>query len=199
MAVPHFLNVRTGLELMEPIWKGLFEVTVDFPAQLIRKYNLSASTNNDLQLVTENITSIEFGGVIQSLSVVDQRYKYSTRAFIGLPQKTHIEFKMNLQMNSNEKNAIIVYNLWRAWYNLHWNSQTGTAYAKRNTVGGITMTQHDKEGNTLRQIQFVNVQVKMFNGDFDSLNWANPSDIAKGSVDVVADFWYDLYVDHANG
>ena len=37
------------------------------------------------------------------ISVKDQRFKYSTRAYMGTPEKTHIEFTVKHNVNVNDK------------------------------------------------------------------------------------------------
>lgn len=197
MPVGHFLQTRTGRDLYEPVFNNLFEVSYQVPDLVTQQYpDINDPQAGTGLLLLENTTSISFGGIMQTLNTVKQNFKYSSRAFTGLPSDTTVQLDVEFNINHNEENSILVYNVMRAWYDLSWNSQTGLMHLKRNQVGRITANHHDKEGGILRRLIFFNCQMTKLDGGFDSLRWGS-SDIASGKATFVADYWFDTYLDHS--
>jgi len=193
MALPHFTNISNvgspggpGTKPEEPVFLNLFEITFILP--LI----LQAQGRNPL-LLLENATNIDLN-LTQKIESVEQRFKYSTRAFLKAgPSKTTYELKINFQINVNEGGSMENWNSLKAWYDLVWNSQTGYLHYKSDTIGTIIVNQHDKKGFVLRRVTFQNCQIQSVGGA--TLKW-DGSEIWSVDAEFIADYWIDEYIDN---
>lgn len=186
MALPHFSNILSHNSNWEPVYKALFEVTFDLPAILGR-------TTDEVRLLLENARSIQLP-LTPPLEITNQRFKFSTRAYVTLPTETHLaDLSILFNLNENDKNAVFVWNIMKAWYDLAWNSQTGETHTKKEMVGSIIVNQHNKKGQVIRRVTYRNVQLLGVEGV--ELSWDNPQDIAESTVTFCADYWEDLYID----
>lgn len=186
MALPHFSNILSHNSLDEPVYKALFEITFDLPPVLNR-------TITEVQLMLENARNITLP-VTPDIEVATQRFKFSTRTYVTLPTQTHVsDLSINFNLNENSKNAVFIWNILKAWYDLAWNSQTGETHTKREMVGNIIVNQHNKKGQVIRRVTYRNVQI-IGVGEIE-LNWDSPQDILEVAAKFVADYWEDLYID----
>lgn len=186
MALAHFSNVLSHNRLDEAVYKALFEITFDLPPILGR-------STTEVQLMLENARNITLP-ITPDLDVVSQRFKFSTRAYVGLPSQTHNpDININFNLNENDKNAVYVWNILKAWYDLAWNSQTGETHTKRDMIGNIIVNQHNKDGQVIRRVTYKNCQIIGISEI--ELNWDSPADILECSGKWVADYWEDLYID----
>jgi len=196
MGLGHFTNVATAQNLWEPIYKSLFEVQIQLPPLV------SANLSGVEALLLENTTSFPFP-TYPKIDTKDQRFKYSTRAYPGLPSQTHL-VDQTIKFNLNEavkvkRNSLAVPNgripVFRAikdWYDLIWNNETGQLNYKGNLVGEIICDQHDKEGLVIRRVIWHNAFITGFTG-WEDVDWSNPSDIAELSATFTVDYWEDYY------
>lgn len=185
MPLPHFSNISSHNENWEPIFKALFEVTFDLPKAI-------GSTTQDVVLLLENTKAINLP-LTKDIDVVTQRFKYSTRVFVSLPKETHVaDLNIKFNLNQNDKNAVYVWNVLKAWYDKVWNSQTGEVHTKRDIVGSIIVNQHDRTGKIIRRVTYKNAQIVGIDS-FD-LDWENTTEIFEVSTKFVADYWEDLYI-----
>lgn len=186
MPLPHFSNISSHNENWEPVYKALFEITFDLPKSLGRP-------SQDVVLLLENSRSINLP-LTPDLEVKTQRFKYSTRTYVGPPAQTHVEgITVKFNLNQNDKNAVYVWNVLKAWYDKVWNSQTGELHTKRDIVGSIVVNQHDRTGKIIRRVTYRNVQIIGIDGI--DLDWDTTTDILEVSARFVADYFDDLYID----
>lgn len=192
MPLPHFTNlINTGSPggpgtlPHEPVYLNLFEITFVLPVIL-------QAQGRDPILMLQNATNIDLN-LTEAIDVKEQRFKYSTRAFVGTPTKTHVEFNITFNVNVNETGSMETWDVLKAWYDLVWNSQTGYLHYKSDIIGTIIVNQHDKKGFVLRRVTFQNSQIKQVGGA--SLKW-DSSDIWSVQADFVADYWIDEYIDN---
>lgn len=193
MPLPHFTNISNvgspggpGTKPEEPVYLNLYEITFILPVIL------QAQGRNPL-LLLENATNIDLN-LTESIESVEQRFKYSTRAFMKAgPSKSTKEFKINFQVNVNEGGSMENWNTLKSWYDLVWNSQTGYLHYKSDIIGTIIVNQHDKKGFVLRRVTFQNCQIKSVSGA--SLKW-DGGDIWAVDADFIADYWIDEYIDN---
>lgn len=186
MALPHFANILSHNSNEEPVYKALFELTFDLPPILGR-------TIDDVKLMLENARNITLP-LTPDIEVQTQRFKFSTRAYVTLPSQTHVaDLSINFNLNENDKNAVFVWNILKAWYDLAWNSQTGETHTKREMIGNIIVNQHNKKGQVIRRVTYKNVQ--LVGVSEIELNWDSPTEILECSGKFIADYWEDLYID----
>ena len=109
------------------------------------------------------------------------------------PTKTDVAFSIPLQVNVNQAGSMETWNTMKAWYDLVFNSQNGALHYKSDIIGTIIVNQHDKKGVVLRRVTFQNVQLKKIAGY--SLDWSSNNIIENVSLDFVADYFIDEYID----
>lgn len=189
MALPHFKNIITANTIAEPIYQNLFEVTIDIPTIV------QTNSTQNRRILLENATSIALN-VTPEIESVMQRFKYSSRKYGATPQQTHVTFDIKFNVNQTDKKSVDVWALLKRWYDLAWNSQTGELHYKVDMIGQITAQLHDRTGEVIRRVDFVNCQLKSLTGwDF---NWENSSEIISVNTSFVADYWNDTYFTGSN-
>jgi hypothetical protein len=192
MPLPHFTQLEMtgspggpGTQPQEPVYLNLFEITFILPTIL-------QAQGRDPLLLLEQATNIDLN-LTPAIDVKTQRFKYSTRAFMGTPEKTHIDFSINFNVNVNAQGSMETWDTLKAWYDLVWNSQNGTLSYKSDIIGTIIVNQHDKKGVVLRRVTFQNAQITEVGGI--SLKWEGSGDIWSVDAKFVADYWIDEYID----
>src|ERR1035437_1803481 len=192
MPLPHFTQLEmtgspggAGTQPQEPVYKNLFEVTFVFPTIL-------QAQGRDPVMMLQQATTIQLN-LTPAIEVKTQRYKYSTRAFMGTPGQTHIEFDVEFNVNVNAGGSMETWAALKAWYDLVWNSQNGFVMYKADIIGTVIVNQHDKKGLVLRRVTFQNAQIKDVAGI--DLSWEGTGDIYSAKCGFVADYWIDEYID----
>ena len=195
--LPHFSQVNSHgtthpntQQIFEPVYPSLFEVTFVLPT-------IVQDQGRDPLLLLENATKIDGLEVHKSIDTAEQRFKYSTRMFLTMPQNTSLD-SVNVSFNVNVGNAgdVFNYNALRAWYDLAWNSQNGTLNYKRDIVGTIIVNHHDKKGFVIRRITLHNCQIKNIGGYLDGVDWNETTSIVTDvNAEFVVDYWTDERVD----
>ena len=189
MPLPHYTQISNvgspggpGTLPEEVIYTNLFEVTFILPSIL------QAQGRNPL-LLLENATKISLGELTKfDVSEEVQRFKYSTRAFLTTPTKTHGNLTIPFQVNVNQTSSMEVWNTLKAWYDLLFNSQNGSLHYKSDLIGTIVVNQHDKKGVVIRRVTFQNCQLSKLAGW--ELDWSTNSIVQ----DVAGDFVYDYFI-----
>lgn len=193
MPLPHFTQLLVtgspggpGTTPQEPVYLNLFEITFILPTIL-------QAQGRDPILMLQQATNVNLN-LTEDIGIATQRFKYSTRAFLTTPEKTHVEFDIKFNVNVNQQNSMETWNVLKAWYDLVWNSQNGTLHYKSDIIGTIIVNQHDRKGVVLRRVTFQNAQIKGVDGI--ALDWSKSSDIwSDVTGKFVADYWIDEYID----
>jgi len=187
MPIPHFTQLQTTNVNNEPVYPSLFEITFVLPTLL------QAEGRDPLALL-ENATKVSFP-LTPEIGSQAQRFKYSTRAYLTLPEKTHMDVNITFNLNVNQDGSVFIWNTLRSWYDKVWNSQDGSTCYKRDIVGTIIVNQHDKKGFVIRRVTYHNCQIQSI-GDI-SLDWSqNTSIIENVDVKFVSDYWTDEFIDN---
>lgn len=193
MPLPHFtqlLNTGSpggpGTLPDEVVYTNLFEITFVLPVIL------QAQARNPV-LLLENATTVDLNLTEFGVTTKEQRFKYSTRAFLTTPDKTHIDFSIKFNVNVNQQGSMEVWNTLKAWYDLVFNSQNGSLHYKSDIIGTIIVNQHDKKGVVLRRVTYQNCQIKKINGF--ALDWSSNNIVENLQVDFVSDYFIDEYID----
>jgi len=186
MALPHFTNIQSHNANWEPVYKNLFEVEIFLP-ELI-----SSRHPNGTKLLMENATSAKIP-TYPSLGVVDQRYKYSTRLYMGFPPTTSLQdVAITFNINQNDNKQMFTFRMIKDWYDLLWNNEDGSSHYKKNALGSIILYQHDREGEIIRRVTFHNCQMISFN-DGGDLSWTDTGTLQALTATWAADWWEDYY------
>lgn len=197
MGLAHFTNVATATNFFEPIYKSLFEITIELPPLVI------ANLEGIQALLIENATSVPLP-TYPKIDIKQQRFKYSTRIYPTLPAQTHlvdqtIKFNLNESVNVRENNNGVAYGrvpIFRAmkdWYDLLWNNETGQLNYKGNLVGTVTIDVHDKEGLVIRRVIWHNAMVTAWTGWDAEISWESLTEINDLSASFSCDYWEDYY------
>lgn len=192
MPLPHFTQLQmTGSPGLpgslpeEPVFLNLFEITFILPTVL-------QSQGRDPVLLLQQANSVGLD-LTPAIETAEQRFKYSTRAFMKTPSKTHVDFNIKFNLNVNDTGQVVVWNTLKAWYDTVWNSQNGTVGYKADVIGSIIVNQHDKKGVVLRRVTFNSVQIKQIAAT--ELAWNSTEIQSDVQADFVADYWIDEYID----
>lgn len=195
--LPHFTTVQSHgsthpntTNILEPVYPSLFEVSFILPS-------LVQDQGRDPLLLLENATNISGIAVHKDLQTQTQRYKYSTRMFLTMPQDTSLDdVNITFNMNVGKLGDVINYNAIRSWYDLAWNSQNGALHYKRDIVGTIIVNHHDRKGFVIRRLTLHNAQLKNISGFLDDVNWdANNTILEPVSTNFAVDYWTDERID----
>lgn len=194
MSLPHFtqlLNTGSpggpGTLPDEIVYLNLFEITFVLPVIL------QAQGRNPI-LLLQNALNVDFNLTQFDIGVKEQRFKYSTRAFLTTPTKTTIEFSIKFNVNVNQLGSMETWNALKAWYDLVFNSQNGTLHYKSDIIATVIVNQHDKKGVVLRRVTFQNTQIKQLAGY--SLAWEGNNTIESVEAQFISDYFIDEYIDN---
>jgi hypothetical protein len=140
--------------------------------------------------------SIDLGQTNKAIATSNQRWKYSTRAFLNAgPPETHIEsLQVKFNVNVNNQGSMETWTTLKAWYDLVFNSQNGALHYKSDIIATIIVNQHDKKGVVLRRVTFQNVQIKQLAGY--ALDWSSNNIIESSQADFIYDYFIDEYIDN---
>lgn len=185
MALPHFTNITSHNQNWEPVYKNLFEVEIFLP-DVIRDRHPNAT-----ELLLENITTANLP-TYPTIPAIDQRFKYSTRVYLGFPDRTSTSLSLNFNINQNDSKQMFTFRMMKDWYDLVWNNEDGSSNYKRNILGEIILYQHDREGEIIRRVTYHNCQLSNFTPETD-LSWDNTSAIMGMSSEFQVDWWEDYY------
>ena len=144
MALPHYSEDQTSKKgkQFEPVQANLFEVTILPPA------NVSGQS-----LLLQHVNSISgLEQLHREVAAVEQKYKFSTRSYAGMPDSTAIDVTVNFTLNLNDSNQAYLYKTMRQWYRNAYNPETGEMGLKKNYVGTIVIVQFNREGDIFRKV-----------------------------------------------
>jgi hypothetical protein len=143
MALPHYSQDQTSRQgrQFEPVQANLFEVTLLPPAGV-----------SDAPLMLQHVNSISGLDLYREVSAVEQKYKFSTRSYAGMPDSTALDVGINFSLNLNEANQAYLYKSMRQWYNNQYDPQTGAMGLKKDYVGTLVIVQFNRAGDIYRTI-----------------------------------------------
>jgi hypothetical protein len=196
MPLPHFTQLQVtgspggpGTQPQEPVYLNLFEITFVLPTIL-------QAQGRDPVLLLQQALSVDLNLTNKAIGVANQRWKYTTRAFLNSgPSETHIEdLAITFNVNVNNNGSMESWAALRAWYDLVWNSQNGYLHYKADTIGTIIVNQHDKKGLVLRRVTFQNAQIKGVASP--SLSYDGQGILQNITANFACDYWIDEYIDN---
>lgn len=143
MALPHYSQDQTSKQgkQFEPVQANLFEVTLLPPAGVA-----------DAPLMIQHVNSIGGLDLYKEIEAVEQKYKFSTRSYAGMPDQTSVDVNINFSLNLNDANQAYLYKSMRQWYNNQYDPQTGVMGLKKDYVGTIVIVQFNREGDIYRTV-----------------------------------------------
>ena len=186
MPLAHFTNIDSHNKLWEPVHQNLFEITFNLPTVL--------QDPNMQKLLLENAIKVNLPKY-PDLTTQSQRFKYSTRLFVMMPETTSKnDISIDFNLLKNDKHQIFVFRKLKDWYDLSWNNETGELNYKKDSIGeSIIVNVHDKDGVIIRRVVYHNAVCTGFSG-FEDLNWESTGTLMGPlSVTFAADYWEDFY------
>lgn len=186
MPLPHFSQVTSHNSKWEPSYKNLFEVEILLPEEI------ASRNSNSKILLLENTTSAKMPSY-PTLTTTSQKYKYSTRLFVGFPDSTSItDLSFNFNVNQNDNKQLFTFRMIKDWYDLVWNNEDGSSNYKSKIVGEIIVYQHDREGEIIRRVTYHNCQITGFSG-VEELQWGGGAEIHELTATFAVDYFEDYY------
>lgn len=161
--LPHYKNSKAGKFKYEPIYKNLFEVTILPPAGV-----------SNAELLLEHVNNIEgLDDILPSAEAVTQKYKFTTRSYAGIPEKTSIDVTIEFSLNLNEANELYIYKTLRQWYAIIYEPLTGAMGIKKDYTGEIIIVEFNRAGDIFRKITLFDVFIT---GNLSGLGASDYSD-----------------------
>ena len=189
MPLAHFTNIDSHNKIWEPVHKNLFEVNFVLPEPLEALYG------GRKHLLLENALSVSLP-TYPNLATQEQRFKYSTRLFVMMPDTTSKD-DVDIQFNllKDDQHQVFIFRMLKDWYDLSWNNETGELNYKKATTGQIIVNAHDKDGVIIRRLVYHNAVCKAFTGwGDDGMSWDDVATIAGPfTATFAADYWEDFY------
>jgi hypothetical protein len=131
MALPHYREDQTSKKSkhFEPVQANLFEVSILPPDGVA-----------GADLLLQHINSISgLETLYREVAAVEQKYKFATRSYAGMPDGTANDVTINFSLNLNDSNQAYVYKTMREWYRKQYNPETGEMGLKKDYVGTIVV------------------------------------------------------------
>ena len=107
MALPHYSQDQTSKKgkQFEPVMANLFEVTILPPAGV-----------SDSNLLLQHVNSISgLDSLYKEVAAVEQKYKFATRSFAGMPDGSAVDITVNFSLNINDSNQAYLYKTMRLY------------------------------------------------------------------------------------
>lgn len=143
--LPHWNNAQAARNYYEPVFQNQFEVIITPPA---------AITDN-VELLVEQVLSVEGLPEFLTPGTVEQHYKFAKRVYAdGVPNDTITHLKIIFEVNLNEENNMYVYNTLRGWGDLIYDPLTGRQGLKKDYVGEIYVATFNKAQDIFREWRF---------------------------------------------
>lgn len=190
MGIPHFTKIQTSNRLFEGVYNNLFEISWILPTIL-------QAQNRDVILMLENATSIDMSSITPDIEYKTQKFKYSDRFQLDTTTKTVIDLSVDFNVNQGDAGDVFIYNTLKAWYELVWNSQTGSAFYKKDVLGTLIVNWHDKKGFVHTRNTFHNCAILGIS-DYGTLNFTETSILEKITAKFVSDYWTEEKIDTAS-
>lgn len=183
--LPHYKNAKIAMQLGEPVYQNLFEVTITPPA----------GVSGWDQLVLDNIKKIGGLETEKTPGLVEQIYKGARRRFsAAFPDSTTVDIAIDFEVNLNDANSMYVYKALRRWTDLIFDPLTGAMTLKKDYAGGpMTVSVHNKKGDIFRQWVFP-VVWPMTALPAMELDYSSGSNIWSVSMTFAADYWEDMSI-----
>ena len=143
--LPHYREDQTSKKnrQFEPVQANLFEVTILAPD----------AVTGDTDLLLQHVNSISgLEGIHREVAAIEQKYKFATRSYAGVPDGTALDVTVNFSLNLNDSNQAYVYKTLRDWYRAQYNPETGEMGLKKDYRGTIVIVQFNRKGDIYRKV-----------------------------------------------
>jgi len=142
--LPHYREDQTSKKNrhFEPVQANLFEVTI-----------LAPDGVEGTDLLLQHVNSISgLEAIHREVAAIEQKYKFATRSYAGMPDGTALDVTVNFSLNLNDSNQAYVYKTLRQWYRAQYDPSTGEMGLKRDYTGTLIVVQFDRKGDIYRKV-----------------------------------------------
>jgi hypothetical protein len=165
MALPHYSEDQTSKKnrQFEPVQANLFEVTI-----------LPPDGVQGTDLLLQHVNTISgLDSLHREVAAVEQKYKFATRSYAGMPDGTAVDVTINFSLNLNDSNQAYVYKTLRQWYRTQYDPTTGEMGLKKDYVGTIVVQQFNRAGDVFRKVTLEDCFITSGIGFTGSLDYAS--------------------------
>lgn len=183
----HYRNAKASIDKFEPLHPNLFDVVFNLPPKLNEAHGTM------LEIMHQHINNVGgLQGINPALDVVEQKFKFSTRSYAGIPSTTSIDITMEFSLNLNEASQAYTYKILRDWYRLCYDPDTGLLGLKKDYVSPmIQILQQDRMRNIYRQINLYDAFMTTAPEAMDSLDYGT-SDPFTASCTFRCDYYEEI-------
>jgi len=170
MALPHYREDQTSKKNkhFEPVQANLFEVSILPPDGVA-----------GADLLLQHVNSISgLEALYREVGPQEQKYKFATRSYAGMPDGTALDVTINFSLNLNDSNQAYVYKTLREWYRKQYNPETGEMGLKKDYVGTLVIVQFNRAGDIYRKVTLEDCFITSALGFTGELNYGSPEPAA---------------------
>ena len=148
---PHYRNSTASMNMYEPVYINLFEITIQPPAIL---------TNWNTPLLMEQV--IKVGGLdvdkVPPANIL-QTFKGWTRSYADAKlEQTYVDITVDFEVNLDDTNSMYMYKGLKAWCSTIFDPLTAVMNLKTTYAGGpFTVQIYNRVANIFRQYTFPTV------------------------------------------
>lgn len=140
----HYSGSRVNTSLDEPLYLTKFKANIVLPAVLAKKYGSS-------NLLLEQMLKIDGLDVDKLPGMQEQKYRFTSRQFMGTIVDTKVAITMDFEVNVNPETLVpYPYDLLRDWGKIAYDPNTGNQSLKKDYAGSAQIIVQDKIGQTIR-------------------------------------------------
>jgi len=173
MALPHYSQDQTSKKgrQFEPVMNNLFEVTILPPAGV-----------SGAPLLLQHVNTVSgLDAIDKEIAAVEQKYKFSTRSYAGMPESTAVDLTIQFSMNLNDSNQAYAFKTLKQWKDLSYQKETGVMGLKKDYTGTLVIVQFNRAGDIFRTLTFEDCFIT---GAVNLSGTLDYSDTAPATIDV---------------
>lgn len=189
MSLPHITNSTAGKNLLDPVFKNIFEVSFSLP-------NALGASNEEVVVITEHVLSID------GLSALNRTPGTGTQKFMGTDRtyinpkldNTRAELTVKFSLNLNNATDNYIYKTFRKWARLGYNQDTGERHLKKDCCADfLKVSIANQVGDIYHEVVFRDV---MLNGDLEGISSLDydSNEVQDLTVKFVSDWWQEIIV-----
>ena len=184
--LPHFKNIKSGVNHYDPVHSCVFEVYFQLPEPLQQQFG------EDAALLTEQVVSITGLDALQRTTPSGvQKFNGVDVSYLNpMLESTRAELTMTFNLNLRNVTDNFVFKIFRAWENPSYDLSDGTRGIKVDyTSDVLRVAEANRNGEIWRSYIFHNLMLTGVSG-MDELNYGS-SDARMLQVNMIADTWDD--------
>ena len=185
MPLPHLRNSVAGVNKFDPVHNNIFEVAFTVPAALRDRFS------KDDVIISQHITKVSgLNGINKHPETATQKFMGTDRSYIkSVLDSTRVEIECTFTLNLRNDTENYVYNYFRAWSSLGYDTRTGARALKRDyTADFFKLTVDNRAGQIYHEIKLKDVMMNGDLGGIDEYDYSN-GEAVEFTVKFVSDWW----------